>query len=38
MYQILFQMGRILASEITGYYFPDWENGYGAKLDSAHVK
>ena len=31
--------GQVLASEITGYYFPDWENGYGrTKLDSAHVQ
>ena len=31
--------GQVLASDITGYYFPDWENGYGrTKLDSAHVQ
>ena len=31
--------GQVLASEITGYYFPDWENGYGrTKLDKAHVQ
>ena len=31
--------GQVLASDITGYYFPDWENGYGrTKLDKAHVQ
>lgn len=31
--------GQVLASEITGYYFPDWENGYGrSPLDKAHVQ
>ena len=31
--------GQILASDITGYYFPDWENGYGrSSLDKAHVQ
>ena len=31
--------GQVLASDITGYYFPDWENGYGrSSLDKAHVQ
>ena len=31
--------GQVLASDITGYYFPDWENGYGrSPLDKAHVQ
>ena len=31
--------GQVLASDITGYYFPDWENGYGrTKLDKVHVQ
>ena len=31
--------GQVLASDITGYYFPDWENGYGrSSLDNAHVQ
>lgn len=31
--------GQVLASEITGYYFPNWENGDGrSPLDKAHVQ